>query len=39
MTFEPMLIVMEEMAMEEIMEEEMIIEEMPMEEEISTSFF
>jgi len=39
MTFEPMLIVMEEMPMEEIMEEEMIIEEMPMEEEINTSFF
>jgi len=39
MTFEPMLIVMEEMPMEEIMEEEMIIEEMPIKEEINTSFF
>jgi hypothetical protein len=39
MTFEPMLIVMEEMPMEEVMEEEMIIEEMPIKEEINTSFF
>ena len=39
MTFEPMLIVMEEMPMEEIIEEEMIIEEMPIKEEINTSFF
>jgi len=39
MTFEPMLVIMEEMPMEEIIEEEMIMEEMPMEEEISTSFF
>ena len=41
MTFEPMLMVLEEMPMEEefSMEEEMIIEEMPMEEEVSTSFF
>jgi len=41
MTFEPTLIVMEEMPMEEIMEEEMVMEmeEMPMEEEVSTSFF
>jgi len=41
MTFEPTLIVMEEMPTEEIMEEEMVMEmeEMPMEEEASTSFF
>ena len=40
-TFEPMLVVMEEIPLEEIMEEEIImeIEEMPVEEKISTSFF
>ncbi len=40
-TFEPMLVVMEEIPLEEIMEEEIImeIEEMPIEEKISTSFF
>ena len=45
MTFEPMLVMLEEMPMEEeimeeiIMEEEMLMEKMPMEEEIKTSFF
>ena len=44
MTFEPMLMVLEEMPVEEfieeiIMEEEMLMEEMPMEEEMVTSFF
>ena len=45
MTFEPMLMVLEEMPIEEefieeiIMEEEMLMEEMPMEEELVTSFF
>jgi hypothetical protein len=44
-TFEPMLVMLEEMPMEEeimeeiIMEEEMLIKEMPMEKEIKTSFF
>ena len=40
LSFEPMLMVIEEMPMEEeFFEEEMVIEEMPMEEEITSSFF